>query len=110
MLLFDGFSCFVAASAAASWSDFASCPITCRPEPGLRLLGVLSGRVQVSGEGVRGGLVRLRDVTVVAGAENPNRDVAVRRLSCSVTARAAASWSFSADCPIACRPEPPACV
>ena len=47
---------------------------------GLGLIGLLLRRVQVRRRRFRRGLVLLRDPSVVAGAENPNCDVAVRRL------------------------------
>ncbi len=47
---------------------------------GLLLVGLLLGQVQVAGFGLRGRLVRLPDVAVVALAQDPDRDVAVRRL------------------------------
>jgi hypothetical protein len=55
-------------------------PMACRLNHRPALISSLLRHVQVSGACVRRGLVRLSDVTVVAGAENPNRDVAVRRL------------------------------
>ena len=47
---------------------------------GLLLVGSLLRHVQVRGRRVRRGLVRLRDVAVVARAENSNGSVRVRRL------------------------------
>ena len=70
----------VSPSANASCSFFAAWPMTCNPGPLCGLGRILLGRVQVPCLGVRRRLVRLRDGTVVAGAQDPDADVLVRGL------------------------------
>ena len=64
---------------------------------GLLLVGLLLGQVQVAGFGLRGRLVRLPDVTVVALAEDADRALLFEGFSWMVAAMAAASCSDSAD-------------
>ena len=84
--MFDGFSWTVAARAAAFWSLSADWPMTCVPPlphagaAGLGLVSRLLRPVQVPAVAFGRRVVRLRDGAAVAGAEDPDRDVGVRRL------------------------------
>jgi hypothetical protein len=101
-------SCFAAERAAAVWSDFASCPIACVPEPACPWFAPWWARFRFPAAAAEETLFDCSTSPSSPGLWTRTEMFVFFAPDCSALEAAAAVCSLSASCPIACVPVPPA--